>query len=170
MGGAPGGRGAALRGMGGAPGGRDAALGGRGAASGDGGGIYAMPFGTATNAVLAAQQANDQYYEDAIYYSELYMAEQEAMGYTVSEPAQSQVDIETEEAEATDSALPVFAATVYPGLAAELGRNLLEAFDISGGSFWLDNEDLDLDDNSVDQEPMVFLEARVDAPPTICRH
>ena len=47
------------------------------------------------------------------------MAEQEALGYTASEPAPSQVDIETEEA---DSAL--FAGTVYPGRAAELGRNL----------------------------------------------
>eukprot|EP00961_Rhodomonas_salina_P064413 866337-Rhodomonas_salina.1 len=68
--------------MGGAPGGRGASSGGRGAASGNGGGIYAMPFGTATNAALAAQQANNQYYEDAIYYGELYMAEQEALGYT----------------------------------------------------------------------------------------
>eukprot|EP00961_Rhodomonas_salina_P056728 762171-Rhodomonas_salina.1 len=68
--------------MGGAPGGRGAASGGRGAASGNGGGIYAMSFGTATNAALAAQQANNQYYEDTIYYGELYMAEQEALGYT----------------------------------------------------------------------------------------
>eukprot|EP00961_Rhodomonas_salina_P235754 3186294-Rhodomonas_salina.1 len=63
-----GGRGAALRGMGGTPGGRGAASGGRGTVSGDGGGIYAMPFGTATNAALTTQQANDQYYEDAFYY------------------------------------------------------------------------------------------------------
>eukprot|EP00961_Rhodomonas_salina_P053408 716334-Rhodomonas_salina.1 len=89
-----------------------------------------MPFGQATSAALAAQ-----YYENAIYYCELDMAEQEARGYTEAEPAPAEPALDQEEGEGDDSAL--FAGAVYPGRAAELGKHLREAFNVSGGDFGL---------------------------------
>eukprot|EP00961_Rhodomonas_salina_P097378 1309865-Rhodomonas_salina.1 len=89
-----------------------------------------MPFGQATSTALAAQ-----YYEDAIYYCKLYMAEQEARGYTAAEPTPAEAALDQEEGEDADSAL--FAGAIYPGRAAELGKHLREAFNVSRGDFGL---------------------------------
>eukprot|EP00961_Rhodomonas_salina_P184529 2491512-Rhodomonas_salina.1 len=69
------------------------------------------------------------------------MAEQEARGYTAAEPAPAESAPDQEEGEDADSAL--FAGSVYPGRAAELGKHLREAFNVSGGDFGLSTTTLD---------------------------
>eukprot|EP00961_Rhodomonas_salina_P093661 1260155-Rhodomonas_salina.1 len=69
------------------------------------------------------------------------MAEQEARGYTAEEPAPAEPTLDQEEGEGDDSAL--FAGAVYPGSAAELGKHLREAFNVSGGDFGLNMTTLD---------------------------
>eukprot|EP00961_Rhodomonas_salina_P231309 3124240-Rhodomonas_salina.1 len=95
-----------------------------------------MPFGQAASAALAAQ-----YYEDAIYHCELYMAKQEARDCTAAEPAPADPELDQEEGEDADSAL--FAGAIYPGSAAELGKHLSEAFNVSGGDVGLNTTTLD---------------------------
>eukprot|EP00961_Rhodomonas_salina_P017554 236173-Rhodomonas_salina.1 len=142
---------------------------------------YAMPFGQATGAALAAQQqAHEQYYNYMVFYGEQWVqvAEQESLAYSATEPPPPEA---TEEDDPADTAL--FTNTIYPGRTAQLGRCLFEAFDFSGGRLCLDD---DTDDGNVNAagisltmpsglypprpKLLVTLEAHTNAPPRIRRH
>eukprot|EP00961_Rhodomonas_salina_P110301 1484487-Rhodomonas_salina.1 len=68
------------------------------------------------------------------------MAEQEARGYTAAEPAAAESALDQEEGEDYSA---LFAGAVYPGRAAELGKHLSEAFNVSSGDFGLNMTTLD---------------------------
>eukprot|EP00961_Rhodomonas_salina_P229991 3108096-Rhodomonas_salina.1 len=83
---------------------------------------YAMPFRQATGAAVAAQQqAHEQYYNDMVFYDEQWVAEQESLAYSATEPPPLE-STKLEEDYPADAVL--FANAMYPGRAAQLGKCL----------------------------------------------